>query len=581
MEFLDLKKNLKKDFSHLPKARLALLGDSTTQLLVQAIRGYGYEVGLDLEIFEADYDQIDHCILDRSSALHGFAPEFVVIFQSTTKLLQRFYGADNSAKHVFAEQEAAKIAGWLQILSAQSPQTRVITLNFPEIDDGIYGNFANKTPLSFVCQVRKLNVALMNLAQGTASLQVCDAAILQNLHGASLAHDARLEIDAGMVFSLQFLPVVAKSLIDIILASLGRLKKCLILDLDNTLWGGVIGDDGLEGIQLGDLGQGKAFAELQQWAKQLRHRGVVLAICSKNDEKIAKEPFLQHPDMVLTLDDIAIFLANWGSKVDNLKRIRDFLNIGYDSMVFLDDSAYERDLVRQNLPAITVPELPADPADCLPYLRALNLFEAGSITEADEQRTRQLQAEGSRVALQQSFTDESAFLATLGMTARVQPFDRFSIPRVAQLLQRSNQFNLRTIRHSEEEVARIATSSDHLHYAITLKDRFGEYGLISAAILQKQGDALFIDSWIMSCRVLRRGVESLLLNAMVSEARQWGFSSIVGEYVPTPKNGLVKDHFAKLGFSDAGHGRWTLPVKDYVPQRHFILVPADPKPASP
>ena len=240
-------------------------------------------------------------------------------------------------------------------------------------------------------------------------------------------------------------------------AQRGTFNKCLILDLDNTLWGGVIGDDGIEGIQLGHgLGIGKAFTELQQWAKKLQQRGIILCVVSKNDEQVAKEPFIHHPDMVLRLDDIAVFMANWETKVDNIRAVQQVLNIGFDSMVFLDDNPFERAIVRENIPGITVPELPEDPAQYLEFLYSLNLFETASASEVDDKRTRQYQQEAKRIELKRTFANEQEFLASLGMEARVEPFTAFNTPRVAQLTQRSNQFNLRTMPLQRSRCAALA-----------------------------------------------------------------------------------------------------------------------------
>ncbi len=570
MRFFELKKNLKKDFSGLKKTRVALLGDSSTQFLNQALRGYGYEVGQNLEIFEADYNQIEQQITDNSSELYQFDPEFLVLFQSTTKLLKSFYQEDKAGKTSFAENQKNKVSDWLEIMRDKGLRAKVICFNFPELDDSVFGNFSNKTSTSFIYQLRKLNFELMELARETKNLFICDVSLLQNRFGINHVFDMRNYIEADMVFSLDFIPSLAKSILDIMLANSGVFKKCLILDLDNTIWGGIIGDDGIQSIEIGDLGMGKAFSELQAWAKQLKERGILLAVCSKNNEEIAKEPFEKHPDMVLRLEDISIFVANWDSKVDNINSIKNFLNIGYDSMVFVDDNPFERNVVREHLPDVTVPELPEDPAEYMPFLRSLNLFETASFTDEDEHRTRQFHEEAKRVVLQKSFTNENDFLKSLNMTCTIKPFLDFDIPRVAQLIQRSNQFNLRTVRYSEDEVRKVAKSNEYFHGSFSLKDKFGDHGLISAVILKKIEKSLFIDTWIMSCRVLKRGVECLVLNKIIQAAKEIGFNEIIGEYLPTPKNALVKDHYLKLDFTPMADGRWILDVPQSQARATFI-----------
>jgi len=568
MDFIDLKRNLKKDFSNLKVVKVAIVGDSATQLFVQAIKGYGYEVGINFEIFEADYNQIERQIFDMSSDLYQSKPEFVIIFHSTQKLIKSFYKLSNQEKLKFSDNQIEKVANFYNIITSNQP-CKIIYFNFPEINDNVFGNYSNKTDISFIYQLRKINYKLMNLSQELKNLFINDLCILHSQYGHNVLFDPKVYITTDIVSSIDFLPLLSKNTVDIIQAVLGKFKKCLILDLDNTLWGGIIGDDGIENIEIGDLGIGKAFIELQLWAKQLKQRGIMLAVCSKNDEHIAKEPFEKHPDMVLRLDDIAIFVANWENKVDNIKYIQSVLNIGFDSMVFLDDDPFERNMVQSQIPQITVPELPEDPAEYLNYLRTLNLFETSSYTEKDEQRTQQYQEEAKRHVAQKTFTNENDFLATLEMVSTVKPFDKFNIPRVAQLTQRSNQFNLRTIRYTEEEIQQITTSKDYYTFSFTLQDKFGDNGLISIIILKKQNEALFIDTWIMSCRVLKRGMENFVLNEIAKLAKQDGYKELIGEYIPTAKNGLVKDHYLNLGFMH-DHGYWKLGVNDYKEKNHFI-----------
>lgn len=570
MRFLELKKNLKKDFSEFKKTKIALLGDSATQHLTQAIRGYGFELGFDLEIFEADYDQIDRQILLSASELYQSRPEYVILFQSVHKLKKKFYQTDSFQRHLFAEREAERFNGLVAELSKNIQGVKIILANFMELNDAVFGQYANKTNMSLLYQIRTLNCELMTQAVNTKNLFVCDIAALTSVIGQAAALDNRNYISADMAFSLNFLPNIAKSIVDIIQAASGAAKKCLILDLDNTLWGGIIGDDGVENIQIGDLDQGKAFTELQYWARELERRGVILAVCSKNDEAIAKVPFEKHPDMVLTLDDIAIFVANWDSKVDNIIKIKSFLNIGYDSMVFVDDNPFERGVVKHHLPEITVPDLPEDPADYLSYLCSLNLFETVAYTKDDSKRTAHFQQELKREVAQSSFTDEKEFLKSLGMTCEIQSFSTYNIPRSAQLLQRSNQFNLRTIRHTEQDLQNFASSDTHVSWTFSVDDQFGSYGLISLIIGKREGEELFIDTWVMSCRVLKRGVENLALNQIVQKAKKIGLKRIRGEYIPTPKNELVRDHYRNLGFTDDGNGQWTLDVASYMQREHFI-----------
>ena len=561
MDFNTLKRNLNKDFSRFKKVKIALLGDSATQMLNKAIKGYGFEEEINFEIYEADYDQINQEIFNNKSELYLFEPEFTFIFFSTQKMLSKFY-KDKTDQLAFADNFISNLNTICQVLN-QSLNTKIIISNYVELDNRLLGNYSNKVETSFLFQLRKINFELMLLGQNQKNTFINDLSYLQSLHGNNFLFDEKFYYSSDLVFSLDFYAVIAKNVTQIISSILGSFKKCLILDLDNTIWGGIIGDDGIEKIQIGDLGIGKIFTEFQNWAKQLQKRGIILCICSKNTEEVAKEPFEKHPDMVLRLEDISVFVANWNNKADNIRYIQEVLNIGFDSMVFLDDNPMERSIVRGNIPNITVPELPDDPALYLSYLNRLNLFEIASISENDQKRTLQYQIEAKRKIEMKNYTNEEDFLKSLSMFSSIDTFNNFNIPRVSQLSQRSNQFNLRTIRYTEEELKKIAASDKHYTFAFSLEDKFGDNGIISIIILKGINQkSVFIDTWIMSCRVLKRGMENFVLNKIVEFSRARNFQKIIGERIPTKKNKLVENHYQDLGFI-LRNNFWELEVSNY------------------
>lgn len=543
--FQQLKRNLKRDAASLSVKKLALLGDTATQFLAIALRGMGVEHGYHINLFEAEYNQVERQVLDLSSDFHTFNADYIVVFQSTHKLLEKYSLMPTGQQSGLADGRIDFLRSLADIV-----QGRIIVYNYPEIEDTVFGSYANKVCSSFTYQVRKLNFELMNLAQEYPNLFICDIAGLQNKFGRNFMFDSMVYVSTEMVLSIDALPYVAARTFDIICAVEGRFKKCLVLDLDNTIWGGVVGDDGWENIQVGHgLGIGKAFTEFQEWVKKLKNRGIIIAVCSKNDESKAKEPFEKNPEMVLKLDDIAVFVANWENKADNIRTIRDILNIGFDSMVFLDDNPFERNMVREHVPDVTVPELPEDPGEYLEFLYTQNLFETASYNEGDKDRTRQYQVEAKRVSLQRSFTNEADFLKSLNMVSEVGGFNKFNTPRVAQLSQRSNQFNLRTVRYTDTEISAIEADERYVTFSFTLSDKFGDNGLICVVIGEKQDmGTLFINTWFMSCRVLKRGMENFTLNTIVDYARTHGIFRIVGEYLPTAKNQMVEEHYPRLGF---------------------------------
>ncbi len=567
--FSQLKKNLKNDFSSLKTIRVALLGDTATQFLNQALRGTGYDAGFNLQIWEADFNQIERQVLDPTSELYEFNPELVILFQSSHKLLAKYNKLKPQEYSSLADAQLELVDNLCTTISGKL-NAKIIYYNYAEINDAVFGNYANKTEQSFLFQLRKVNYGIMSYAAKTPNFYIADISAIQNQLGKAAVFQPSVYINSDMVLSIEVLPLIAARTVDLISSMYGKFKKCVILDLDNTTWGGIIGDDGLENIQLGSLGIGKAFTEFQYWIKKLKNRGIIVAVCSKNTESIAKEPFEKHPDMVLHLDDIAVFMANWDNKADNIRQIQSILNIGFDSMVFLDDNPFERNMVRENIPDVTVPELPEDPAEYLEYLYTLNLFETVSFSDVDAERTKQYQVEAQRAIKQTSFTNEDDFLKSLNMLSLVEPFNKFNTPRVAQLSQRSNQFNLRTVRYTEADVEKLIGLDDVFTYTFTLQDQFGDNGLICIIILKKENqDTLFIDTWLMSCRVLKRGMENFTLNTLANFAKEQGYSYLKGEYLATPKNDMVRDHYKNLGFEQTG-GHWLLEVKNYTNKKCFI-----------
>jgi FkbH-like protein len=480
----------------------------------------------------------------------------------------------------FADGFIARVRDLSERLSACGYQ--VLVFNLVDPGDGIFGHYAPKVAWSLTNQLRRCNTELTRLAAERSGFHVFDLLALQSAMGRATMYEGKLYYTAKFALTPAVLPTVAIELARQLLARKGSFLKVAILDLDNTLWGGVIGDDGLDRIQLGDLGLGLAFTAFQSWLKQLKDRGIVLAVCSKNEEANAREPFLKHPDMVLRLEDIAVFVANWTDKATNIRHIKSIIDVDYSSMIFLDDNPAERQWVRESFPTMTVPELPEDPTEYVSFLCGLNLFETASYTAQDAARTGDYQVEAQRRAEREKFGNLAEYLQSLEMRAAVRSFGPQNFPRVAQLIQRSNQFNLRTVRYTEEEVQALAASPDRVTLAFSLQDRFGDNGLIAAVILALSGDEAFIDTWLMSCRVLAREMEQFTLNTLAEQARQRGARFLVGEYLPTAKNGLVKDHYAKLGFApdhtpdqaQAGSQRWRLDLSAYAaPSVPICLAP--------
>ncbi len=567
--FIELRTGLKNIIEGSP-VKLAILGNVATQLLATAIEGNAKLEGINLEVFDADYNQIAFQLMDPQSETYAFRPDFVLLYEATDKLYEEFLDEDSTGKRNFADSLMERIVSFWGMVS-QNTNAKILQCNFTEICDRAFGSYSCKTDVSFTYQIRKLNFLLQQAMAEHSFVYPVDLLSLQLQMGVDKWHNSALYYDTKLACNMSALPHFSKCIVDVLKAMKGQVKKCVVLDLDNTLWGGVIGDDGIGGIEIGELGKGHAYADFQRWLKQLRERGILLAVCSKNDENKAKEPFEKHEEMILKLSDISMFVANWNDKATNIRLIQESLNIGMDSIVFIDDNAFERNLVREFIPEITVPELPEDPADYLDFLQAENLFETITYSDEDRKRTNQYQAEFKRKDMQSMAASLEDYLKGLKMIGEMKKFEPDKFARIAQLTQRSNQFNLRTIRYTEDDIERISEDDKYITAYCTLKDKFGDHGLVSVLILEKRSDGeVFIDTWLMSCRVLKRGMEEFIINSLVGLVKKSGFERITGEYIQTAKNSMVSDIYPKMGFESLGNGRYSLDINDFKVLQTYI-----------
>ena len=571
--FLEVKKAAKVNTDNFKKRKVAVLGEFATQHFCVALRGVAAQKGLALDILEADYDQIEIQLLNRDSETYRFSPDEILVLPCTNKLYHDYLLTPENMRTSFAESQFCKIQRYISAASQYS-NAMILFSTYLEKDDRVFGNYGSKTEVSFIFQQRKLNWLIMSYAAANEHINIVDLTYLKTFFSGEEIFDPKMYFLAKIPYSLDVLPTIAELFVDVIQARMGLIKKCVILDLDNTIWGGVVGDDGYDGIQIGDLGTGQAFSLFQSWLKQLKYRGVLLAVCSKNEESAAKEPFLKNREMILKLEDFSLFVANWENKAHNISEMQKTLNIGMDSIVFIDDNPFERDAVRQLIPQLTVPEMPKDPALYVDYLESLNLFETISFSEEDAKRTEQYRSEIERVHAQSSFTSFDDYLSSLEMEAEAKVFDPFHYPRIAQLSQRSNQFNLRTVRYSESDVRRISKDDHYITRYFTLTDKFGDYGLIGVVILERtDSNTAFIESWFMSCRVLKRGMEEFIINAVVQAAKEAGCQQIIGEYIPTVKNKMVKNLYPEMGFAlSEKENIYTLNIEEYKPKPTKIKI---------
>lgn len=564
-----------------PSLKLALLSDAATQQFVPILRALLDRNGFSAEIYEGAFDAIELEVYNPSSGLYAFEPGAVIILNATQALRSSFAKRQASASD-FAREALARITAVWTAIQSHSGAT-IVQSTFALPLERFFGNFDLKTPDSFYAVTRNLNSGIAESSRQQSGVLLIDIECVASLVGGSRFFDDRFWDMWKTFCSLEVLPSVAQNLVDVLMATRGRGVKCVVLDLDNTLWGGVIGDDGLDGIRLNAHGDGEAWYRLQLYVRELRRRGILLAVCSKNDERNALLPFESHPEMVLQRDDITVFVANWKDKAENICAIREALNIGFDSMVFLDDNPFERNLVRELVPGVIVPDLPDDPSDYVRFLTELNLFETAAFSGEDLRRAEMYKKEAERRTAAASFASVEEFLQTLDMRIQVARFDSYHLPRIAQLIQRSNQFNLTTQRRGEAECERLMHDDSAVPLYVELSDRLGDHGLISVVILRKDGEELHITDWLMSCRVLARGVEQYVMNEVFALARQSGAARVTGRYVPTAKNGMVREFFAQFGFRKISEiddaTAWTLECESYIPA-NVLIKPAEKDPAT-
>ena len=530
--------------------RLALLGSATMAHLHGAIRVAGLRRNLRIDIYENAYGQYLQELTDRGSSLYAFKPNTILLALDAHHLTEGFgAGLSEHEAHTKVEEIIAEITGcWT--LAQQSFACSVLHQSVLNARVPLMGGNEHRLPGSPQWAVHRLNRALREAAD-KAGVDLLGLDLRAERDGLSAWYDSALWHRSKQEVTPAASPMYGDLLVRVLAAKQGRSAKCLVLDLDNTLWGGVIGDDGMNGIVVGQgsaLGEG--FASFQSYARELSRRGIILAVCSKNDEANALEPFDKHPEMVLRRSDIACFIANWHDKASNIRRIAEELNIGLDSLVFVDDNPFERTLVREELPMVTVPEVPDDPALVPELLAAAGYFESVALTDEDHKRAAQYQENKARSTLRTSFTDLGGYLKSLDMKLVWSRFDEVGLQRIVQLINKTNQFNLTTKRYSEADVRAVMSDENAFGLQLRLLDRFGDNGIIAIIIGRIDAERdLTIDTWLMSCRVLGRQVEQATLNVLTSQANQLGADRVIGLYRPTAKNAMVRDHYEKLGFS--------------------------------
>lgn len=528
--------------------RIAFLAASTLDHLVPVIRYWMARETFPTEIYVAPFRTIETEILDSNSALYEFKPDYVVLLLETNDLLAQVPA--HPYRQIVRESAAREAGRWIALAKSvlEKTATHVLIATPVPPSDGPMGLQDALSPEGSAYRVQRITEALVE--QVPAGITLWDLTSIAYAFGLHAWHQPALWFHSKHAFNLDAYGIVAHHFSRLIAGLRGQAKKVCVLDLDQTLWGGVIGDDGLNGIRIGvDAGaEGEAYAAFQGYLKELRQQGVLLAVCSKNEHETAKEPFLKHEGMVLKWQDFAAFEANWNNKADNLLKIAQKLNVGLQSLVFVDDNPVECDYVKRALPEVTVVHLADDPAHYISTLSRLRLFDKPHVTQEDRHRTGMIAAELEREAAQRLAINTDIFLDSLDLRGEKGSVDGATIERSWQLLHKTNQFNVTTRTPTLQEMTQ--KSHEGIVRWYRLRDRFGEYGIVSVVIAESQDQRLVIEAWVMSCRAFQRTLEAFVMRDLIELAQSRHCTVIEVLYRPTTRNGLVVGALRQLGFQE-------------------------------
>lgn len=559
------------------RARVAVLGSSTTSQLAALLPLACARTGLQVEVYEAPYGQYRQEVLDPGSQLYAFDPDAVILAVHDGDFPFPLISDDPETA---VDSALGQLEVLWQLLSERSRAT-VLQFTIPIPPDRPLGHLSTAVPGSRPRLLQELNLRVAAAAPPTVCL--VDCAALADAVGTRSWFDPRYWHMAKQAVAPRWVPTLARHVGAVLAASMGLSKKVLVLDLDNTLWGGVLGEDGIDGIRLGEGAEGESFSAFQAYVLDLETKGIVLAICSKNDESLVREAFERHPFMKVDLDRVAVLSAGWDDKPGQLRGIASDLGLGLDALVFVDDNPVERESVRQMVAEVDVVRLPTDPAGYVGALASYPYFETTRLTSEDTARTRQYRARASAASVMAEAASLEEFLDGLDMHGEVEPLDSSNLERVAQLVGKTNQFNLTSRRRSESEIEALAAEPEVVALAVRLRDRFSDHGLVGVVLARHEGSDLDIDTWLMSCRVIGRSLEQAVMLELAEQARARGCEKIRGTFVPTAKNSLVADLFPRLGFDPAGEPdpdgttHWTISPSAVSVTTHVTM----PSPATP
>jgi len=555
-DYFNLYKEIEEEIENIKvnggkKIKIALLSSFTIKGMKEVLFVKCCQIGVLPEIYVADYNQYSQEILDAESELYKFEPDLVILFIDSRAILGEQYFSPYSISEKQREDWVKEKSGEMKSLVdkiKEKSNSKILLHNFEVPLHSPLGIMDNKEKFGFKESIIKLNLEMNENFKDDAQVFVFDYDCFCSGIGKKNIMDYKMYYIGDIKIDLQYMPELCNEYLAYIKPLKSLTKKCIVLDLDNTLWGGIVGEDGLEGIKLGPTPEGRPFLEFQKYLLSLFNRGVILAINSKNNPDDVKEVFEKHSHMILKEENFASMQINWNDKISNMKAIAEEINIGTESLVFVDDDKLNREMIREEFPEVLVVELPDDPALYLKTMMEVNDFNILQITEEDKKKGRMYAEQRKRTELHKTATDITEYLKNLKMIVTIEKASSFNIPRISQLTQKTNQFNMTTRRYPEEDIKKFSESDDFLVISIKVEDKFGDNGITGTAIVEKKGDEWRIDTFLLSCRVIGRRVEETLLAYILNEAKKENAKVLVGEFIPTKKNSPAREFYNDNGF---------------------------------
>ena len=558
------------------QTRIALLSNFTLDGLSETIKVKCGELNVGCDTFYGGYNRYNEEILNNKSNLYSFSPDLCFLILDIRNIFgDLFYSPYNLSVEKRKEFIQNKVNELVDLAKSfiEKSNSKLVVSNFVIPTYSSYGIFENKVDYGLQEMVFDLNYKLSNAWKNENSIYLYDLNGFVSRFGQNNVFDYKQYFFGDIKISLNYIPFLANDLLGFIKPVLGLNKKCIVLDLDNTLWGGIVGEDGFNGIKLSQNDPiGKAFIEFQKYLLSLHERGIILAVNSRNNLEDAMQVIKEHPDMVLREKHFACLKINWNDKVTNLREIAQELNIGTDSILFMDDDNVNRDFMREALPEVLTIELPNDPSLYAQTLMELNEFNVLKITDEDKKRGKMYLQQRERIDFKKSSINFEEYLKQLEIKIHIKKADEFTIPRISQLTLKTNQFNLTTKRYQEEEIMKFSQDKKKIVGCARIEDKFGDYGITGAFVVNKENPEEWVmDTFLLSCRVIGRGVEEGILDYIVNDAKKNNVKRLIGNFIPTKKNKPSESFLPNFGFKKEGN-RWIYSLENHSKKPSHLLV---------